>query len=46
VTYERVCAVRGVSLLSPLRYFIDFAFGVVLFTFSLFWCKRSLKAAS
>jgi ABC-2 type transport system permease protein len=59
---------RGISLLSPLRYFIDFAFGVilkgnglpvllwdvvgifvlgvVLFMFSLFWFKRSLKAAS
>jgi len=59
---------RGISLLSPLRYFIDFAFGVVLkgnglsvvvwdivgivvlgvvlFTFSLFWFERSLKAAS
>jgi ABC-2 type transport system permease protein len=59
---------RGLSLLSPLRYFIDFSFGVilkgnglsvlvwdvagiailgvVLFTFSLLWFERSLKATS
>jgi ABC-2 type transport system permease protein len=57
---------RGISHLSPLRYYIDFAFGVilkgnsaamvlwdiagiallgaVLFTFSLVWFTRSLKA--
>jgi len=57
---------RGVSLLSPLRYYIDFAFGVilkgnglsvllwdvvgiailgvVLFSFSLVWFERSLRA--
>jgi ABC-2 type transport system permease protein len=59
--------VRWLSLVSPLRYFIDFGFGVilkgnglavlardvvgiavlgaVLFSFSLFWFKRSLRAA-
>jgi ABC-2 type transport system permease protein len=59
---------QGISLMSPLRYYIDFAFGVilkgngiavlvwdvvgiailgaVLFTFSLLWFERSLRAAS
>ena len=59
---------QGISLLSPLRYYIDFAFGVILkgnglsvlvwdvvgiavlgailFTFSLLWFERSLRATS
>lgn len=59
---------RGISLVSPLRYFLDFGFGVILkgngllvvahdivaiavlgsilFSFSLLWFNRSLKAAA